>query len=158
MREFFKTWRRKSGSVTLSVSLLVMAAWVRSGAVGEYLEIPIANTAMIVFVSKPGAIGWFYLRSPRHPVEGRWRALAYSTAGRVENFFERRDLDLGSGPATAGDFEAFRSLSFEHESIMTAPHGFIVLPLTLLSAWLLLSKPRPVKKSEPSPPTGPDHA
>lgn len=158
MREFFKPWRRKAGVVTLGLATLLLAMWVRSRIVGEYLEIPIANAAMVVVVSKPGSIGWFYLRSPKRPMDRCWHVISYPTAGRVENFFERRDLNLGYGPTTAGDFEAFRRLGFNHESIMTVPHGSIVLPLTLLSAYLLLRKPRPVKKRETSTPTEPDNA
>jgi hypothetical protein len=42
--------------------------------------------------------------------------------------------------------------------ILTIPFSFMVVPLALLSAYLLLSQPRGVTKPAPIEPTEPDHA
>ena len=128
MMEFFKPWRRKVGGVTLVLALVTMGGWMRSLIGGDYVQLQI----------------------------GRYRGFYLSYCGRLDLWIKYHEDDsdavqTGYWRSGMGDLEAyFASHSFFHEwnnygiSIIgpvRLPYWSIVLPLSLLSAHLLLKKP-----------------
>ena len=153
MREFFGDWKRKLGVVTLVMACVLTAGWVRSAGT---IDLILLDTQMHHFNLVSGC-GHFQF------VAGR---LASQTVSRIESVeiptqismemeFDqnviRSALPTGVKHLRYDATEmAIYSISGDVSTpIMTVPYWSIVLPLTLLSAWLLLSKPRPVKRVTP---------
>jgi hypothetical protein len=120
MREFFRGWQRKVGVATLMVACMLMIVWMRSYVVRFSRTVPSNDTATSYVVSSNGYFMWVHFESGPYPFQG----------------FSQADFPDGShiggngtGPITC----------------RYVPYCSIVLPMTLLSAYLLLSKPRPPK-------------
>jgi len=122
MGEFFKGWRRKAGCMSLVISLVLMMAWVRSYS---FLDAIIVQDAGFWFLSGIGGIDWTWRLKTEDPGDAvEWWVTPVALA-RSENRMP------------------------EHPPV---PYWMIVIPLTALSAFLLLSKPR---KSTSNPYTEP---
>ena len=115
MREFFKGWRRKTGCVTLVMACVFALAWLTSVNGFEFLRLP--NRIGIVVLDQKLIIGSI----TRHPIP----VLPELTGPKPSNVFRFSD-------ATA---------VYEMEMRSTIHFVFLVIPLTLLSAWLLVTKP-----------------
>ena len=129
MREFFRSWKRKVGVVTLVIACVVMMEWMRSYVAMDVLRFG-GNKRQQGVVSLNGELCWWAwnvsevdwsLQPNERPISD---AVAHELTARRET-------------STYGDGR--------REWII--PHRVIVLPLTLFSAYLLLSKPRPAKPS-----------
>ena len=117
MKEFLGGWRRKAGVTTLAMALFLWCIWARSIAITDHLSFPFPVFGVKVFVlrSHQGEIGWQDLSM--FPT--------YVPVGWSSHQFTRHDRAI----------EEFR-LSF-----VTMPYWRIVIPVTLLSAYLILWKP-----------------
>ena len=129
MREFFKGWRRKVGCVTLVVACVVAIAWGRSVRVRDTVEFGFNGSSHYVFISD-GRIEW-----------SRW----WYRDGRQPN----KTLTWISGPEFIPPWMLIPE-RVPPASTWAIPYWSLVIPLTLLSAYLLLWKTR--KRTEP------DHA
>ena len=126
MREFFKGWRRKAGLVTLAMACVLMLGWMRSRMVYDQCIWADSNHKNVVY-SLNGEFGWL-----------RW------STNRSQQ------MSFGSVPMGSEDEAKWRML---HDMIRvmhearewTCPYWCLAIPLTLLSAWLILGKPRKVK-------------
>ena len=120
MREFFQGWRRKAGLATLAMACLLTVAWMRSFVIGDRLQV-----ASHFLISAGGGVEWQFDRT-----------------GDL--------IDWTSAPVDPdGIFFLFRMGSQIRRTIYLS-YWSLVLPLTLLSAWLLLIKPRPAKSAKES--------
>lgn len=120
---YFNPLRRKIGVVTLAVACVFTVGWVRSGLVEDRISFE-AFERRISIVSASGSIE---CKAPK--IDDIWEALKSrrgSTWGRDK------------GP------------SYAIETPRIIPYWSIVVPLTPLSAWLLLSKPK-IKPALPVP-------
>lgn len=154
MGEFFRAWRRKIGVVTLVVALASTAGWVRSSLNYNGIEIVFSKTRYS-FTSIKGLIGGFYAHSDQARVVKR--EIRFPSFAIEAN--DKSEINLGEGSWGLGEFRYRRRSEFwGHYSdlVQTAgppvlvdliavqiPYWSIVAPLTLLSACLLLTKPRP---------------
>lgn len=142
MREFFNGWRRKAGVVTLVLACVFTAGWVRSFTTLDGLFFNPGPTRLMLF-STVGKLSlairingelkhepFYWLRRPPAPAAHRLPDDPF------EGPFSTRWSLFG--------FE-FKEMARLPYPIWTVPYWSIVLPLTLLSAWLLLSKPRVAK-------------
>ncbi len=141
MGDFFKPLRRKIGMATLLMTLVFMAGWVRSQfyvdlvtieshqlrSVGSMLMwVRIGNWKELVFHEKDNfwetksakENGWFYLLLKGHK---DWKFCGFK---------------FGEGYGQSG---------FIDVHYWVVPYYAVVMPLTMLSAYLLLSKPRVAK-------------
>ncbi len=129
MREFFHGWRRKAGCVTLVLALVFMGAWLRSYIVEDRLAFTTGDFRHAIS-SFQGRVGWDrWLDSP--PSVGvawssEWRNLNMPIRARPTHFKARPGSILGK-------------LQFESRAV---PYWPFAIPLTLLSAYLILWKPR----------------
>jgi hypothetical protein len=146
MRESFKGWRRKVGCLVLVMACVLVGGWIRSRATCDLLEIAEWDDGGLELGSNDGYlyVGWMSFVEPGFP-EPRLPGLRFvmphwSTHGIV---VRNQDGDWFGGVIRydhkmfAPDEPALRGLSI-HYSLLTTP-------LTILSAYLILWKPRKVK-------------
>ena len=119
MRDFFHGWRRKVGCVTLVIAILLTVSWVRSYMRHEGFAFSAFGRKHTVNVWN-GYIIWL-----SHNPFGRPGPYAWSDAISPDV-----ELDFGTLP------DSYRLT----RRIM--PHKNFVIPLTLLSPYLILWKPR----------------
>lgn len=134
MREFLKPLRRKVGVVTLLVACVLMAGWISSLNGVDIIGFGKGEETYSLR-SINGRIEWhrdtFNMRIGDHRKSVRWDRMSF------DQYFIVARMEV----AFAAQFEPVLVLFMVH-------YWMLVLPLTLLSAWLLLRKPRPAKKSE----------
>lgn len=136
VREYFKGWKRKAGCVTLVVACSLAAGWMRSFTICDYFHLParrdIASaTGSFLLITSAGYEG--DRRSVWATVDSKQLSEEMNSAKWVWQFagFGRGAIHISYV------FSAF---------IWRIPYWSITLPLTLISAWLLLSKPRSAKQ------------
>ena len=124
MGEFFKGWRRKAGLGTLAMACVLAVGWMRSYTVAEDAAWFSIGSQQQLMVSFAGRVRW-----ESYPVSGEaaWTVRSYNKSGPI--FSEDRLVLAGS------------SLSG-----WVIPYWSLILPLTLLSAWLILGK-RPTSRA-----------
>ncbi len=167
MGNFFHCWRRKTGCVTLAVALVLTCGWVRSFFVADIFLLTFPRTFYEVASDRFGIslykrtwvdpdIFLEWARFPQmqvqfHPgvsvprrVTGR-----LSMHGPLSNVpaglrWEFCGFYFGKGPRPGKN----GCIDPGHKNIVTkviVPYWSVVLPLTVLSAYLLLMKPEKVK-------------
>ena len=143
MGDFFSGWRWKTGVVTLVMALLFVLGWTRSPSVVDAIQFGSGRLTMEHCVSVNGSLVWGRLRKedPKSiivfPV---WEASENST---LDGFLAKANLRCswrryGFG---SGELNVDSSDRFQH-TIWIIPYWSIVIPLALISVWLLLGKPR----------------
>ena len=173
MGEFFRFiigfshgWRRGLGLRALVLASIFMIGWIRSLAYYDEIRFHTSSDWTYGVVSTDSTIGW----ESRNGFEAhRGQSLSFAEffignpfvdiSGSTDPRISRWDwkwywCGFGYGTAVYGYGNDSR---FETHAIWIAPYWSIVGPLTLLSACLLLSKPRKStgkKISEPTPAVG----
>ncbi|WP_010584280.1 hypothetical protein [Schlesneria paludicola] len=145
MRKFFGGWKRKLGVVTLLLACLFMGGWFRSSVNTDQLTIRVDDHTVYWIISGSHVLGWIQVHSEDafpETVKTRWEPWAKSPFSAVYTIWWK---DNGSA-RTGGSFTKSTARPNTH---LIIPYPVIVLPLTALSAWLLLSKPRFAKHREP---------
>jgi hypothetical protein len=152
MQSFFHGWRRKVGVVTLVVACAFTAGWVRSSTNSDALQVGFGKRIFWIesvhgwvqstFASvKTGGVDQYFItpntfnfagktvKNANHPLLGEfdYKSETY-LVGHPSPFVPN------PGPPVS-----------THQTRVKVPYWSIAIPLTLLSAWLLLSKPRAAK-------------
>jgi len=125
---YFKPWRRKLGLVALLVACVLMSGWMRSNQERDRLGFgsPL-DTDFPCVVSHKGRIAFRFFED----VEPDFQLFYDRADDRLWHpLITVEPFTVGSGRCLGGG----HSIVFSYRSI--------VLPFTLLSAYLLLSKPR----------------
>lgn len=149
MREFFKGWRRKAGVVLLMLAIAFTVGWARSSFITDEIDLGCSRQIDVQVGSHQGTLfaivrdtssSPFAIRSRRHhsirpmgdPID--WSEGNYYTSDRDLQWcgFRFAKVTGYQEPPDEFDFWAISYLS-------------IVLPLTLISAFLILWKPRKAK-------------
>jgi hypothetical protein len=180
MREFFRGWKRAVGVVTLGLACAFATLWLRSHEYVDMLTLRKDKCAAYFYVSDRQCLKFFAsshagldpiiwqvtsslktepLRKQRAnhvlaPIcstpptwNWRWQAAGCQVGNANWTISGVNWRQITKGTNVDGDFKMF---------VLSLPHWLIILPLTLLSAWLL-SKPRqtaPKRLTEPAPTTG----
>jgi len=172
MREFFHGWRRKAGCVTLVMAISLMAGWMRS----LYPHVPSPVPGQFVFDEQGWEIGYSFHRVG-HAVHRfslkdscmTWERIQADAPIMVNNVIgvwlnasatNFPDVGIQSNAWIAkqewcgfarGRFHLKDGRFNLRIARLVLPFWAIVIPLTLLSAYLLLWKPRkrPTKQSAP---------
>jgi hypothetical protein len=170
MPNYFKPMRRKIGVLTLLMVCVLSVGWIRSFANYDFFSIqtrPVEN----VIISMRGFIAWNRdVVDPHKWFRGNdlftcdcapfntWPPGDTIDQMQLTHEFKFGDFHFGSGRRfggggrlnmTDGVLEYFPRELRETEADtvgVSAPYWSIVIPLTLVSAWLLLSKPRQLKE------------
>ena len=137
MREFFKGWRRKIGCVALVMACAFLCGWVRSLYATDTVIRSVNHTTEGVF-STEGSFGWF---KQDHPEIINRSAFWEASVGEFGTI---------SDPTFVWSWNGFSSIESQSGRASSIPYWSIVIPLTLLSAYLIVWKPR--QRTEP------DHA
>lgn len=168
MGEFFHGWRRKAGCVTLMMACVLMCGWIRSFVGREYALFLCDNDTTNRLVSFNGKIDWerFHQEGPK-----RLSRSQFSDAETILENDKKRDCELkwtflgfGRGEYRSELLDLFKSsnphLPFESltQSVWIIPYWSVVLPLTLLSAYLILWKPRKAGAGQICQPSASDTA
>ncbi len=124
MREFFHGWRRKAGCLALVMALILIGQWIRSRIVSDRMDVAWGGRQHAI-ISAGGSVYW-------------WRDIAKADWFRVK---------VGYSPAedvvmAQADYWRLERRHPER-SVIPIPLLFLAIPLTLLSAYLILWKPRP---------------
>jgi hypothetical protein len=149
MGEFFKPRRRKIGVILLMMACAFVAIWIRGHLVEDLLDRRTGRVTEDYFMSSKFGVSWC-----RYHIEGmggstdQWK-------WQSEELEDGDDLDyairlwrqagsrhwqfLGFHAAAGRDLEYPPAPKFV---IWTVPYGFLIIPFTLLSSYLLLTKPR----------------
>ncbi len=156
MGDFFKPWRRRMGLLTLVMACLLGAEWGRSVTTFDQLRWSTEHS-LHTCVSTGGHLLWnsHFMERPLTP---EFRRVSFWLHGDAKNqpidYLENTNIvwELRFGTFIIGK-STMRIYGITTRYVVAIPYWLIVLPLTLLSAYLLLSKPRPAKKAETSPAT-----
>lgn len=125
---YFSTWRRKIGVGTLLIACVFMAAWVRSLTIGDQSTIRMGHESLFWMISNNGWFGCV--------------AIVESKAGSAAPFFLHWTDRSSPRNRNMGPFEGIPySWNWETSPHVILPYSTMVVPLTLISIWLLLSKP-----------------
>ncbi len=138
MNDYFKPLRRQIGVVTLVMACVFAAGWLRSGFVRDQIFIR-TGSCVYTFESVDSTLIWV---RTYHWDHNNWDDLSVWKVGKmlptkqiISEAYELPYTQLRFG------FGAFENANRDvHYWII--PYWSVPLPLTLLSAWLLLSKVR----------------
>ena len=141
MGEFFHGWRRKAGLVTLMMACLLTVGWMRSRLTSDSVIIP-SRDGCVGLNSAIGGLRW-----------GRWIGnspfeITWSSAQvAIQENYPWGDMDVEWKREWAGFYFGAASLTNPplHVEEWIIPYWSLVLPLTLISVWLILGKPRKAK-------------
>lgn len=166
MMGYFKPLRRKLGVVALLVASVFASGWMRSRHYEDMMLIGVDGITSHQLVSDPKGICWQSVRELDRtiPVSIGFsdRVCISSQPYDHEYWISFPESDVGV--ITKQRWCGFEILRSRHESpsdprsessSWTIPYWSIVVPLTLLSAWLLLSRPR-AKNTERAPKPSPN--
>ncbi|MEI8017188.1 MAG: hypothetical protein WCH39_03260 [Schlesneria sp.] len=156
MREFFQSWRRKIGVVTLLMACVLMGGWMRNYFIRDSVNIPTGSSSSIEFISRYQCLNLVVM----------WSSIPDSEMASFRIYHQKEEEEIGfpAGKFLFGGFARdhfpFRPswFSFSNEvrttslMIFSLPYWSITIPLTLLSGWLLLSKPRQPQSKAPVEP------
>ena len=148
MGDFFNGWRRKTGLVTLAMACVFAAGWMRSHIADEMVYFQISPEGTI-FESVDGSLFWAKCKPGSFPDPvGFWQLEATSDPncyyvledGDVK--WHLRLLGFGVGESS----KTMQPQGRRTYSFWCVPYWSIVLPMTLLSAWLIIMKPKKTKE------------
>jgi hypothetical protein len=165
MGEYFKPPRRKLGIVTLGLACVLMAGWGRSLVTINKFTIQADAYNFNRLVSIQGCVAWQRVVPKSDSVE-----LTPELFQDAAQFFADQLLAATWINKEGGIDWKHRLMGFEIADNRRMGHSWtgqlwavqvvfwklsywwFIAPLTLLSAWLLLSKPRPAKATPIQPP------
>lgn len=157
MRDFFHGWRRKTGAATLVLACVFMAGWVRSHSIADVVVIPSTDFTENEVSSAHGLIQWQTTHWAEGMPMGSFHFRAIQLSKWDFDIGEERHITLSivcekkpSRTSICGFL--FATYSDDDGTLFArlrvVPYWSIVLPITLLSACLLLSKPRQKPKQQ----------
>lgn len=176
MWESLRGWKRKTGVLTLLMALMFMAAWVRSVTTFDMICLPGITTNCFVV---SGGQRFIAIRAGHLDMEGGTLLVSGDDATNwyvdTHNKRHKRGIEQVSSPDAIAYLKLFAKPGSVHfgyywiseradrvgifppddenrQLVSMFPYWSIVIPLTLVSLWLLLSKPHqsaPKKIIEP---------
>jgi hypothetical protein len=149
MREFFRGWRRQVGAVTLFIACVLTMGWVRSGSTEDRTTM-ILSQRFYLFVSSRSSISWWAMDNKGSPSSVVQMIGRSSATNSPRPALSHSDIiEVLTHLYAVGDGRD----NPLNVACWTVAYWSVVLPLTILSAYLLLSKPRvpaPKKISDPT--------
>lgn len=147
MREFFKGWRRKVGCAALVMSLLLTGGWIRSLGLCEEIYSSYGVRSLAFLASGDGYVACGHARANNadgFPQKSDWPTLSPEGLYNALKAYRWTGPCVGFGLGTL-EIDEHTAAELESSLILAAPYWSIVVPLTLLSGYLLLSSPRSQK-------------
>lgn len=136
-----REWKRNFGYITLAVTSVLMVGWIRSVVVNDNLQIPRGKYAEESVSSSNGILSWNSSQATKpNSVSTRWESSSVSSRD-LERYdrdtiwsFQSLGIGLGIVQPDTADRRSFQ--------IRQIPYWMLVIPLGILSAWLILSEPQ----------------
>ncbi len=172
MSMYFKPLRRKIGVATLMLACVLVVGWMRSFVYEDTFDFCPSRTLVslksrqqsICVILSTYSSHWIAISKSNPIFFSRFKRFMFGhMSAKTSSSISNVDYWVGPGSESArnhhvriiGDFiwatGSHTTPPDEHTRVLLAvPYWSVVLTLTLLSAWLLLSKPR-AKKTIPSP-------
>lgn len=145
MNGFFKPWRRKFGVVTLVAACVTAGGWVRSLIIHDTFQFPIRkHTTSFVETMNQRLTCSIEFHNSTSGASPYWGIEATPEIDPLDDEpfgWRLRSCGFGVGGNLDDSPEYYWLIAWQ------IPYWSIVVPLTLLSAWLLLSKPKQRKPS-----------
>jgi hypothetical protein len=154
MREFFRGWRRKFGVMTLVMACLFGLEWLRGQSTVDLIQFTTGNRTWQEWAFSDGIIRYWAIKAEDVPKE------------TIPNVIRWKSYDLFWGMFDKhGDQQLLRWLENRHKPYEGPIRDWkipcslfirfwtIIIPLLLLSVFLLFSKPPPHKPQTPPEPT-----
>lgn len=148
MLTFFHGWRRKMGAATLAMACLFAAGWIRSQFVWDsFVCLPASGKTLIEAESIDGRVS-LLINAADRPSRSKsyyeWKKNSPTTAAAPEDGFKctRRFPRLQFAGCGYYLLDSGSGVSAGWQSMVEIELMSLMIPLTLLSAWLLLSKPK----------------
>ncbi len=160
MREFFRGWRRKVGCLTLVMACLVTGMWMRSLVYGDFVVVNRGVHSNDFLSSFQSGIKWIRSSEPPLPeffgVNSIWLENPPVVSPRyLFSTTDRFDTDETLMPVFGGSVIEWQShwngvgfhfgtglVSRRQFTVLLIPYWFVTMLVTLLSAYLILWKPR----------------
>lgn len=120
---FFQGWQRKTGCLTLALALLATSAWLQSGNLEDNITFPLGKHTYVILSSRGQVTFW---RLDGRDFLHRWRVQHHQQKREGWLWLDRNNI-----------------LVLDPKDGWTVHYPMFVLPLALLSAFLILCKPRP---------------
>ena len=150
MMGYFKPLRRKMGFMVLLLVLPLMALWIRSCSRIDIVDFDTEKLIHHTVRSDSGCMIWFKhqgLNFPEYFAVPKWYSVPIENKRSMapEPIVWRFQLwGIGRGEIV-DDFLSYRC------DVVSLPYWSIIFPLTVMSAWLLLSRPRAKTKQPITP-------
>lgn len=155
MREFFYGWRRKAGCVTLAIALAVYCAWMRSRVTHDLVALPWGNDIYCIESMwgqfDLGRVTLFNNNDNNNRRRAFWKSDAITRENwqwigddgdpRAVDYLSEVDEIEWRWDWAGFHFGAGHSSQQRTEDYLM-PYWCLAVPLTLLSAYLILAKPR----------------
>ena len=168
MGDFFKPWRRKIGVVTLAMACVFMGGWMRSLRKADTTAISISKNSLIQLISREKTLAIRKCNSAfavRGIADRADRIILVAaeqpptpTPRDVSFSFDERALSESGNPykwtiqSCGVRIGCVEDPTYSlRASMWVFPYWSLISPLTILSAYLLLSEPRSEKKVDTSP-------
>lgn len=133
MPPYFKPLRRKIGLLTLLLACVCMVEWMRSHLVSDRIRFSPNGSPVYRITSHIDQIAFEELEWKASPGELKFESWK---ASRVTELFDNElEIYWNRLGFSSGGHKKMQ------DKLFTIPYWSIVVPPTLLSAWLLLSKP-----------------
>lgn len=160
MRDFFHGWRRKAGVISLVMACVLMGTWVRGHFIVDRLSYYPKGAPMQWLATSPHGIEWAGCEQPGQFADDtflnfRWASGPdpFATMGYIDRWagwhvlWNWKFCGFQFGAFQRGTKSIYGESNsampvFAEVSIWIIPFWSIILPLTFLSAYLLLWKPR----------------
>lgn len=143
MGRYFKPLRRRLGVVTLVMACIFGEAWVRSFTFSDGVWIRGGDKSLHMLFSMPNWCGWILVPCKQGRLPDKWPGFYGWHKTTLNPRFQADPFDGVHQHIVilTGGFN-FHISREETNYHLIAPYRSIVLPLILLSAYLLLTKPR----------------
>ena len=150
---FFQGWKRKIGGVTLVLACLFAGVWVRGFAIDDVVRLGggqrVVTTGRVLQTLSTCSRNGFLWTREETDANITWLAGWQSLPSAESRAFDPTENGFDTGTMDwryqflGLDFGRFHGDPGDTISYWRISHGSIVIPLLLVSAFLLLSKPRP---------------
>lgn len=140
----FKPWRKKVGVATLMLGCVFVAGWVRSEIVRDLVIVQFSNSNPYYFASNRSQLScdWQIFSSIEPTGRILWRTQTVQPSIQMDGFQKYAGINFR--------FCGLLLLRNKWGLHWVIPYWAIVMPLTVISAWLLLSKVRHKQTESPT--------
>ena len=147
MGAYFKGWRQKAGCVTLALATFVMAGWIRSRLIFDKVDVVLDDQTYVTCLSCIQGVGWSTSHYRQLKLPATMQSVRYYTD---EQPSDSEMLDQAGNDVSRNLFIiSVEDLYSDPQGSMIIVRYFVIaIPLTLLSACLLLWRSGPAIKKE----------